>query len=126
VACIRIFSDLPCEIIDGSGLKTDRAQGYTQAGDGVDASFRNYRISCFALDLDPVFFPLESEAQFIELTCQFLLLHTTLERHVGNSESENSRKMLKAGADVFVSKGDEPEWLLETLKKYESCINKNE
>jgi hypothetical protein len=34
--------------------------------------------------------------------------------------------MLKAGADVFVSKGDEPEWLLETLKKYESCINKNE
>ena len=45
---------------------------------------------------------------------------------VMSSESENSRKMLKAGADVFVSKGDEPEWLLETLQKFENQINKNE
>jgi DNA-binding NarL/FixJ family response regulator len=45
---------------------------------------------------------------------------------VMSSESENSRKMLKAGADVFVSKGDEPEWLLETLQKFENRINKNE
>jgi DNA-binding NarL/FixJ family response regulator len=45
---------------------------------------------------------------------------------VMSSESENSRKMLKAGADAFVSKGDEPEWLLETLQKFENQINKNE
>jgi DNA-binding NarL/FixJ family response regulator len=35
-----------------------------------------------------------------------------------SSEFENSRRMLKSGADAFVSKGDEPEWLLEKLHKY--------
>ncbi len=43
-----------------------------------------------------------------------------------SSEIENSRKLLKAGADAFVSKGDEPEWLLETLKRFESKSKKNE
>jgi len=37
---------------------------------------------------------------------------------VMSSEFENSRKFLKAGADAFVSKSDQPGWLLETLKKY--------
>ena len=45
---------------------------------------------------------------------------------VMSSESENSRKLLKAGADAFVSKGDEPDWLLETLQKFESRSKKNE
>ncbi len=43
-----------------------------------------------------------------------------------SSETENSRKLLKAGADAFVSKGDEPEWLLETLKRFEYKTKKNE
>jgi two-component system response regulator FimZ (fimbrial Z protein)/two-component system response regulator EvgA len=38
---------------------------------------------------------------------------------VMSSEFENSRKLLKAGADAFVSKGDQPDWLLEILRKYE-------
>jgi DNA-binding NarL/FixJ family response regulator len=37
---------------------------------------------------------------------------------VMSSEFENSRRFLKAGADAFVSKSDQPEWLLETLNKY--------
>jgi two-component system, NarL family, nitrate/nitrite response regulator NarL len=37
---------------------------------------------------------------------------------VMSSAVESSRKMLRAGADVFVSKVDEPEWLLERLQKY--------
>jgi DNA-binding NarL/FixJ family response regulator len=41
---------------------------------------------------------------------------------VMSSEFENSRKLLKAGADAFVSKGDQPEWLLEILLKYEDQI----
>ena len=45
---------------------------------------------------------------------------------VMSSEFENSRKLLKAGADAFVSKGDEPDWLLETLQKFESRSKKNE
>ena len=38
---------------------------------------------------------------------------------VMSSESEYSRMLLKAGADAFVSKGDRPDWLLETLLKFE-------
>ena len=37
---------------------------------------------------------------------------------VMSSEFENSRMFLQAGADAFVSKSDQPGWLLETLKKY--------
>jgi hypothetical protein len=37
-----------------------------------------------------------------------------------SSEFENSRKLLKAGADAFVSQGDEPAWLLEVLQNFES------
>ena len=36
-----------------------------------------------------------------------------------SSEIENSRMMLKAGADAFVSKGDDPEWLVDTLYKFD-------
>ena len=39
---------------------------------------------------------------------------------VMSSDFENSRKQLMAGADAFVSKGDQPDWLLEILHKYEN------
>ena len=39
-----------------------------------------------------------------------------------SSNFEDSRKLLKAGADAFVSKGDQSEWLLEILLKYENQI----
>ena len=42
-----------------------------------------------------------------------------------SSEFEYSRILLKAGADAFVSKGDDPEWLVERLYQYEERI-KNE
>jgi DNA-binding NarL/FixJ family response regulator len=38
---------------------------------------------------------------------------------VMSTASEYSRMMLKAGADAFVSKSDQPDWLLETLRKFE-------
>ena len=37
---------------------------------------------------------------------------------VMGSQPEYGRMMLKAGADAFVSKSDQPEWLLETLQKF--------
>ena len=43
-----------------------------------------------------------------------------------SSEIDSSRKLLKAGADAFVSKGDEPKWLLETLKRFEYKSKNNE
>jgi len=36
------------------------------------------------------------------------------------SNPEYGRKLLKAGADAFVSKSDPPDWLLEVLQKFES------
>jgi DNA-binding NarL/FixJ family response regulator len=41
---------------------------------------------------------------------------------VMSSNFEYSRKLLKAGADAFVSKGDQSDWLLEILYKYEDQI----
>ena len=31
--------------------------------------------------------------------------------------------LLKAGADAFVSKSDQPDWLLETLKNFENRLS---
>jgi DNA-binding NarL/FixJ family response regulator len=45
---------------------------------------------------------------------------------VMSSEIENSRMLLQAGADAFVSKGDEPDWLLSTLDKYAKQIKMKE
>jgi two-component system capsular synthesis response regulator RcsB len=38
---------------------------------------------------------------------------------VMGSKPEYGRMLLNAGADAFISKSDEPEWLLEALQKYE-------
>ncbi len=49
-------------------------------------------------------------------------LHTLAPRPtviIMSSEFEYSSMLLKAGADAFVSKGDQPDWLLETLLKFE-------
>jgi DNA-binding NarL/FixJ family response regulator len=35
-----------------------------------------------------------------------------------SSSPEDSRRTLRAGADAFVSKADQPTWLLETLSQY--------
>jgi len=37
---------------------------------------------------------------------------------VMSCNGEDSRIILQAGADAFVSKGDQPDWLLETLRHY--------
>jgi DNA-binding NarL/FixJ family response regulator len=41
---------------------------------------------------------------------------------VMSSHPENGRMLLKAGADAFVSKSDQPGWLLETLQKFETRL----
>ena len=42
-----------------------------------------------------------------------------------SSKSEDSRMALSAGADAFVSKADQPEWLLNTLRKYAKQVKAN-
>jgi DNA-binding NarL/FixJ family response regulator len=41
-----------------------------------------------------------------------------------STKPEYGRMMLKAGADAFVSKSDQPDWLLETLRKFEQRLRK--
>jgi DNA-binding NarL/FixJ family response regulator len=45
---------------------------------------------------------------------------------VMSSKFENSRMLLRAGADAFVSKTDEPEWLLEKLTQYAKQVKKDD
>jgi DNA-binding NarL/FixJ family response regulator len=42
---------------------------------------------------------------------------------VMGSKPEYGRMLLKAGADAFVSKSDQPDWLLETLQRFEQKSN---
>ena len=43
---------------------------------------------------------------------------------VMDSNPEFGRKYLRAGADAFISKGDEPEWLFETLRRLSTQPNR--
>lgn len=43
---------------------------------------------------------------------------------VMGNRPEYSRKLLKAGADAFVSKGDQPDWLLDVLHRFARRNNK--
>ena len=45
---------------------------------------------------------------------------------VMSSDPECSRMMLKAGADAFVSKGEQPDWVLQTLRNYRNRVLKKE
>jgi DNA-binding NarL/FixJ family response regulator len=53
-------------------------------------------------------------------------LHTFIPRPivvVMGSKPETGRMLLKAGADAFVSKSDQPDWLLETLQKFDNRLS---
>jgi two-component system response regulator FimZ (fimbrial Z protein) len=43
---------------------------------------------------------------------------------VMGSKPEYGSMLLKAGADAFISKSDQPDWLLETLQKFEKRRSK--
>lgn len=45
---------------------------------------------------------------------------------VMSSDPDYGRMMLKAGADAFVSKGDQPDWLLHILRDYKKRAIKKE
>ncbi len=43
---------------------------------------------------------------------------------VMSSQPEYGRRLLQAGADVFVSKADDPDWLVETLEQFDKRFRK--
>jgi DNA-binding NarL/FixJ family response regulator len=44
---------------------------------------------------------------------------------VMSSDNEDSRFMLKAGADAFLSKGEQPDWMLKVLRQYAERLARN-
>ena len=57
------------------------------------------------------------------------MLHRTVPKPtviVMSSNPEHGRLLLKAGADAFVSKGDQPDWLLDILRSYRKRAQKKE
>ena len=71
------------------------------------------------------------DRQLPGMDCETLIagLHALAPRPiviVMSSESGYSRSILKVGADAFVSKSDEPDWLLDRLEKYAKQVNQLE
>jgi DNA-binding NarL/FixJ family response regulator len=65
---------------------------------------------------------LDSELPGIQIEDLINRLHALEPRPIViamSSDFEKGRKLLNAGADAFVSKGDEPEWLIDILHKFE-------
>jgi DNA-binding NarL/FixJ family response regulator len=58
-----------------------------------------------------------------ELIARLEALALTMIVLVMSSQPEDGRLTLQAGADAFVSKGSQPDWLLESLKKYAKRSN---
>ena len=86
-------------------------------GEAVDAQ----DLLQLAEKLTPNLFLLDGELPDMPVDELIVRLHALEPRPiviVMSGEVESGRKMLKAGADVFVSKVDEPDWLLDKLQKY--------
>jgi DNA-binding NarL/FixJ family response regulator len=92
--------------------------GFKIAGEATDAG----SLLALAAEVSPDLVLVDSDLPGMPIEELIAALH---EQQPGpivmvmSCKPESGRKLLKAGADAFVSKGDEPEWLLETLEKFE-------
>lgn len=76
-----------------------------------------------ALDKSPDLVLIDSELPGQPIAQTIAALHLCRPRPVViamSSKPELGRKLLQAGADVFVSKTDQVDWLIETLQKYDT------
>ena len=53
-----------------------------------------------------------------DLIAELHALNPNITVIVMSSRPEEGRRVLRAGADAFVSKGDQPDWLLTSLQKF--------
>jgi DNA-binding NarL/FixJ family response regulator len=67
--------------------------------------------------------PGSSTSEIITVLHQFIPVPVVI---VMSSDPANGRSALKAGADAFISKGEEPEWLLQSLQKLLKASPKKE
>lgn len=93
-------------------------------GEAVDAE--NLYILSEHLRPDLIFLDRELPGEPIEelITALHLLDHKPIVI-VMSSDPEYTRMLLKAGADAFVSKGDQVDWLINVVRKYKRSIPKN-
>ncbi len=92
-------------------------------GEAVDAE----SLLAMALTLTPELILLDMELPGRAIEDLITDLHDCKNRPIVvsmSTKSEYGRMMLKAGADAFVSKSEQPDWLLETLQKFEQRSRK--
>jgi DNA-binding NarL/FixJ family response regulator len=81
---------------------------------------QTYQPELVLLDKD---LPGSSTSEIITVLHQFIPVPVVI---VMSSDPANGRSALKAGADAFISKGEEPEWLLQSLQKLLKASPKKE
>lgn len=95
------------------------------AGEALDA----YRLLTMAMENPPDLILMDAELPGMSNAHLITELHKIEPKPVvvvmGRS-SEQGRMLIKTGADAFVSKSDPPDWVLETLQKFESRIKKTD
>jgi len=106
-------------------LKTslDEQTGFQVAGEATDAN----ELLALASENPPDLALIDWELPGQPIEDLITALHACEPRPivvVMGSKPEYGRMLLKAGADAFVSKSDQPEWLLETLQKFETHFKK--
>jgi len=109
------------------GLKTliQEEPGLEVVGEAMDGESLNNL--CVRLHPDLILIDKDLPGSPIDIL--MAALHRLIPRPiviVMSSDPEYSRMMLKAGADAFVSKGDQPDWLLQILRNYEKRTQKTE
>jgi len=109
------------------GLKTliQEEPGLEVVGEAVDGESLNNL--CAGLHPDLILIDKDLPGSPIDIL--MAALHRLIPRPiviVMSSDPEYSRMMLKAGADAFVSKGDQPDWLLQILRNYKKRTQKTE
>ena len=93
-----------------------KQQGLTVVGDATEA--KSLLTQAEALKPDLVLLDWELPGRAADLIDVLHAIDPRPKVVAMSSRLETGRAALAAGADAFVSKGDEPDWLLETLHLY--------
>lgn len=94
-------------------------------GEAVDAQ----NLLCLSEKQSPHLILMDNELPGSPIEDLIANLHALLPKPivvVMSSDPDSSRMLLKAGADAFVSKSDQPDWLLKSLQKYTTRVEKKE
>jgi DNA-binding NarL/FixJ family response regulator len=96
--------------------------GFCVTGEATDAD----TLLALALLNPPDLVLVDCDLPGISISDTIAKLHACIPRPivvVMGSKPDIGTLLLKAGADAFVSKSDQPDWLLETLQKFDNRLS---